>query len=479
MKKTMVAIAAALCVASAFASIRAVSHDDYGNADAWQRKRHNEKMSEVAKGGAKVVFIGDSITHFWESNGKEQLEKYFSEGDMKMLDLGISADRTEHVLWRINEGGELDGYEAKCILLMIGTNNSGHFPVEKEPPGDTVLGIREILKSIRAKQAKATVVLTAIFPRGANADDSTRLRNDIVNKEIQKFADGKTVFWCDFTDQFLTADGRLSRDVFPDLLHPNALGYEIWYSAVKPYIDYALSDGRLPAPANRYASRLNDRVNRFEKPKATFPELCGWHDRLLEKRNQISESGGEIDLVFLGDSITHNWESNGRASLAELRKTYSVLDSGYSGDRTENLLWRIKYGGELDGYKAKCIMLMIGTNNTWHRNDKAEDTAAGIRAILDVIAKKQPQATTLLLPIFPFGDSPADKKRVVNDKVNGIIKGYADGEKVVWVDFNSKFLDDKGDNAAYMPDHCHPNAQGYAEIWLPSILPYFKEICGK
>ena len=82
----------ALGAASAFATIRAVSHDDYGNENAWQRKRHAEKMEVVTNGGAKVVFIGDSITHFWESSGKAQLGKYFSEGDMKMLDLGVSAE---------------------------------------------------------------------------------------------------------------------------------------------------------------------------------------------------------------------------------------------------------------------------------------------------------------------------------------------------------------------------------------------------
>ena len=490
MKKSVFAITAALGAASALASMCAVSHDMYGGkADAWQLKRHAEKMNVVTNGGAKVVFVGDSITHFWETNGKEQLKKYYSEGDRKMLDLGISADRTEHVLWRLNEGGELDGYEAKCVLLMIGTNNAGQRKIEKEAPGDTVLGIREILRTIRAKQPKATVVLTAIFPRGRRADDPIRVRNEVVNREIQKFADGKTVFWCDFTDQFLTSDGRLSPEVFPDGLHPNGFGYEIWHAAVKPYIDYALSDGTLPAPANRYAPHVNDRSFRVDQKHTTFPasrilsEGCGaqdwWLDRLLEKRNQIADSNGEFDLVFFGDSITHNWESKGKESLAELRKTYSVLDIGYSGDKTENLVWRAKYGGELDGYKAKCVMLMIGTNNTWHRMDRPEDIAAGIRAILDLIAQKQPDAKTLLLPIFPFGSSPKDPKRVNNEKVNEIIKGYADGKNVIWVDFNAKFLDENGDNVALMPDHCHPNAKGYAEVWMPSVLPYFKEICGK
>ena len=476
-------------VISGQGAIRAVTPDPWGgNPKSWQMQRHDGKMASVTNGGAKVVFIGDSITHFWESNGKAQQQKYFSQGDWKMLDLGTSADRTEHVIWRLTEGKELDGYEAKCILLMIGTNNTGHFPADREPPSDTILGIRKILDVIAQKQPKATVVLTAIFPRGKDAADACRRRNEIVNREIAKFADGKRVFWCDFNDQFLTADGVLSPELFPDYLHPNALGYEIWFSAVKPYVDYALSDGRLPAPANRYAPFVRKENFRTDESITTYPatrirsEGYGahdwWLDRLLRNRNEIADSKGSIDLVFFGDSITHNWENAGQETLAELRKTYSVLDIGYSGDRTEHLVWRGE-NGELDGYRAKCIMLMIGTNNTWHRNDRPEAIAAGIRRILDVIARKQPRAKTLLLPIFPFGDKPDHPNRVNNEKANEIVKGYADGEKVIWVDFNAKFLDEKGDNVKWMPDHCHPNAAGYREIWLPSVLPYFQKIVGK
>ena len=238
--------AATIAAGTAFGAIRAVTPTAWnGKPDCWQQKRHAEKMAEVAKGGAKVVFIGDSITHFWETKGKEQAQKYFSEGDMKMLNLGTSADRTEHVLWRL-DNGELDGYEAKCVLLMIGTNNSGHFKnFSDEPPADTILGISEILKRIRAKQPKAVVVLTAIFPRGAGETDPFRLRNDAVNAQIRRFCDGKTVFWCDFTDRFLDKDGD-TKWVMPDRLHPGPQGYEIWYEEVKPYIDYALSDGKLP-----------------------------------------------------------------------------------------------------------------------------------------------------------------------------------------------------------------------------------------
>lgn len=487
--KWFAAAACAASVASASADIRSVSSIAWdGNPGCWQMRRHNAAMNTVTNGGAKVVFIGDSITHFWETAGKNQFKKYFSEGDAKMLNLGISADRTEHVLWRIKEGKELDGYEAKCILLMIGTNNTGHFPFEKEPPCDTIMGIRAVLDAIREKQPKAVVVLTAIFPRGRDVNDPHRRRNEIVNKEIRKYADGKQIFWCDFNDQFLTPDGVLTPELFPDYLHPNAAGYEIWYSAVKPYVDYALSDGKLPAPANRYAPFVRKETFRTSQTISTYPDSRimqdgnrkgdWWLDRMLRNRNQIAKSSGEIDIVLFGDSITHGWDNAGAASLAELRKTYTVLNAGYGGDRTEHLVWRGE-NGELDGYKAKCVMLMIGTNNTWHRKDHPDRIAAGIKEVLAVIAKKQPDAKVLLLPIFPFGPDAKHPNRVNNEAVNAKIKGYADGKNVIWVDFNAKFLDEKGDNVKWMPDRCHPNAAGYAEVWLPSVLPYFKEICGK
>jgi len=491
--------AVALGATVSFGAIRAITPTAWdGKPDCWQMVRHSEKRTVVTNGGAKVVFIGDSITHFWEGAGAASLKKYFSEGDLKMLDLGTSADRTEHVLWRLTEGKELDGYEAKVIFLMIGTNNTGHFPFEKEPPVDTICGIREILKVIAAKQPTAKVVLTAIFPRGADMNDPRRKRNEVVNKEIRKFADGKNILWLDFNDQFLTIDGHLPREVFPDLLHPAAGGYEIWASATLPYAQAAVAG--LPFPPSRYAPFVRAENVRVSGPVATYPvsrirsegygKLDWWLDRMLQKRNQIADAKGEIDLVFFGDSITHNWDSEsdgrncpGAATYDELRKTYSILDIGYSGDCTQHLLWRGE-NGELDGYKAKCVMLMIGTNNG---GDSAEDVAEGIRRILDLIAKKQPQAKTLLLPIFPRGADATDKLRIKNEKTNAIIKGYADGvwkrlfgsEKVIWVDFNAKFLDEKGDVKWCMPDRLHPNAAAYKDIWLPSVLPYFKEIVGK
>ena len=167
-----------------------------------------------------------------------------------------------------------------------------------------------------------------------------------------------------------------------------------------------------------------------------------WEKRHAEKLAQIAASGGKIDIVFVGDSITHNWEGArgpgsdyGGKPLAELKKKHSVLNLGFGGDGTQHVLWRL-LNGELDGYTAKCIVLMIGTNN----GGKPEETVAGIKAILDLIALKQPMARVVLHPIFPSGATADHPWRVRNAKVNALIKPFADGRRVIWCDFNARFL---------------------------------------
>ncbi|MBO7166831.1 MAG: hypothetical protein J6V88_04815 [Kiritimatiellae bacterium] len=473
--KSMLLLTAAIGSFMTFADIRAVSAIQWPNGESsWQYKRHLTKLEEIKALKPQVVFIGDSITHFFE--GRSQWKRFFPNA----LNLGFSADRTEHVLWRI-KNGELDGYEAKCIVLMIGTNNTGHFPIANETPADTIQGIKKVLRAIREKQPKAKIVLHPIFPRATLPTDQARVRNAVVNREIVKFADGVNIFWCDFNNQFLTSDGKLALEIFPDKLHPNDLGYEIWAAAVKPYIDYALSDGKLPAPGNRYASFVQNNTMHVDEEKHTYPyskiSNGGWCDNLLSIRNEIAASNGEFDIVFLGDSITQNWKYKGYGAsvLDEIKKTYSVLNLGYGGDGIEHVLWRAKYG-ELYGYRAKCVMLMIGTNHTGR--EKPESMAKGIQCILNTIKEKQPTAKIILLPIFPRGESANDKNRVKNENVNKIIKTFADEKTIFWIDFNDKLVDENGNTKKYMPDLLHPREEGY-KIWRDAVAPKIKEIVGK
>ena len=177
------------------------------------------------------VFMGDSITHKWEQSGKAVFGKYFA--DKSILNVATSGDRTEHTIWVI-DNVNWEKVNAKVAMLMIGTNNTGHRSADKETPEDTYEGIKVILEKMKEKTPDTKVLLLAIFPRGATDEDPGRMRNDKVNKLIAELADNERVFFMDINAKLLEPDGKtLSKTIMPDLLHPNAQGYEIWAEAVK------------------------------------------------------------------------------------------------------------------------------------------------------------------------------------------------------------------------------------------------------
>ena len=197
--------------------------------------RH-EKFNAVSKEGvAELVFFGDSITQGWEGNGKEAWAKYW--GDYKTANFGIGGDRTEHLLWRM-DNGNFDGLKPELVVLMIGTNNTGHKGRDgyNSPPEHTAEGIKAILAKLHEKSPETKVLLLAIFPRGADNTDVMRQQNEAANAIIKGFADDKKVFFMNINDKFLTPEGVLTPDIMPDKLHLTAKGYEIWAEAIAPKV---------------------------------------------------------------------------------------------------------------------------------------------------------------------------------------------------------------------------------------------------
>ena len=194
----------------------------------WWMTRHETVLSTIQTSGStiKTVFLGDSITELWDAAIWN--DAFSSYGP---LNLGYTADTTGHVLWRI-ENGELDGYTAEKVVLLIGTNNLGTEPVRQ-----TVRGIRAVLNAVRAKQPGAQVLLHALFPRDDHdAEFSRKLR--LVNEGIRQLADGRTVLWCDYHDKFLLQDGTLNDALYKaDKLHPVASGYAVWRDNLLPDLD--------------------------------------------------------------------------------------------------------------------------------------------------------------------------------------------------------------------------------------------------
>lgn len=196
-------------------------------------KRHEDFVALAKQGGIDVLFLGDSITDFWRNRGKTVWEKNY--GTMHAANFGISGDRTQHVLWRM-QNGELDGVAPKLVVLMIGTNNTG-LEADKVTPRNsvpqTIEGVKAVVHGLRTKLPNTKVLLLAIFPRGEKPTDPQRVQVNEINHALPALADGKFVRFLDIGPRFLAADGTLSKDIMPDFLHPNAHGYEIWADAIR------------------------------------------------------------------------------------------------------------------------------------------------------------------------------------------------------------------------------------------------------
>lgn len=194
--------------------------------DANWMKRHELINSRAVPGGVELLFIGDSITQGWEGAGKAAWEKFY--GSRKAMNAGIGGDRTQHVLWRL-DNGNIEGITPKVAVVMIGTNNA-----KSDAPADTAAGIEAIVKKLRAELPQTKVLVLAVFPRGATPADALRQKNAAVNEAIAKLDDGEHVFFLDIGPKFLTADGTLEKAIMPDLLHLSPRGYEIWAEGIEP-----------------------------------------------------------------------------------------------------------------------------------------------------------------------------------------------------------------------------------------------------
>ena len=224
-------------------------------------------------------------------------------------------------------------------------------------------------------------------------------------------------------------------------------------------------------PAARMESRTKD--------KARDPGLFGdywWANRFLSRHGEIEKLRGKtVDLVLLGDSIMHFWEWKQPNSWRKLTANRTVLNLGYGGDRTQNVLWRIDHG-ELDGYDAKCIVLMIGTNNNSSDDTKPENVAAAIERIVAKIREHQPKTKLVMHPIFPRGESAQSERHAAargrNDKTNELLKKFVESDgRIVWIDFNDKLVDETGwVPKSIMADQIHPTSAGY-EVWMAALAP--------
>ncbi|MEI6232611.1 MAG: GDSL-type esterase/lipase family protein [Planctomycetota bacterium] len=204
-------------------------------------KRHAAICATVNERQPKLIFIGDSITHFFGGEpvdigktGTAVWKKYYDA--RSTVDLGYGWDRTENVLWRLREGNELQDTKPKAAVIMIGTNN---MDINTVP--EIAEGVRLICEQVHQRSEETKILLLGIFPRGPKPD-AKRKKIEEINAILAKLDGQKNVTYLDIGPKFLDAEGNITKDIMNDFLHPTLKGYGIWAEAMEPTLAKLLGD---------------------------------------------------------------------------------------------------------------------------------------------------------------------------------------------------------------------------------------------
>ena len=189
-------------------------------------KRFEDIKQSVKARHYRALYLGDSITQMWDP--ELWRENMAPRG---VLNAGVSGDRTEHLVWRLDHGN-LDGPPPKVAIVMIGTNDIGH----GRSVEDAAEGVRAVLLKLRVREPTTRILLLGLWPRGATPNDPLRKRVAAVNTLIQSCGDNRSVFYADIGGVLLDAHGELTRNISPDLLHFTAAGY----ARIAPLLDRLL-----------------------------------------------------------------------------------------------------------------------------------------------------------------------------------------------------------------------------------------------
>ncbi len=219
-----------------------IEHADrpLARADANSQKAHEQLMAKRTQGKIDLYFMGDSITRRWGASDRQYADLLSNWNEnfrgWNAADFGWGADKTQNMLWRLQQG-ELDGVHPKVIVLMAGTNNIGN----RSPADDTaaraaevVRGVAAVLKELRSRAPHATVVVMGITPRSDNIQVMPIVA--AANRGIAKLADGHRIRYLNINAQLANDQGVLQPGMTVDGLHLTAQAYQIWADALKPIL---------------------------------------------------------------------------------------------------------------------------------------------------------------------------------------------------------------------------------------------------
>jgi len=241
--------------------------------EEWWQARHAAMNERVAEGNVDLLFIGDSITQGWEGPGRALWQQYYAPRNA--VNLGISGDRTQHVLWRL-ANGNVEGISPRLAVLMIGTNN--HSTNEGEEIGE---GIRAVVQSLRTRLPETKVLILAIFPRDPEPSPR-REKLATASALAAELADGDMIHYLDIGTFFLTPEGVIEQTIMPDHLHLSIRGYSLWAEAVEPKIAELMGELDAGKAPRGYVSLFNGK------------DLTGWKGLVADPPARAAMSEEEL-----------------------------------------------------------------------------------------------------------------------------------------------------------------------------------------
>jgi lysophospholipase L1-like esterase len=210
-------------------------------------ERHADVKKAIAEGPVDLVFIGDSITHLWggrpkpnRQSGQKVWDEFYAPRNA--VNLGFGWDRTQQVLWRL-DNGEFEGISPKVAVVLIGTNNLVGHAVRENTNEEIVAGITAVRDLIVKKSPKTKVLLLGLLPRGKEPGNPLRARITSINEELAKLDGKNSTTFLELGAAFLQENGEFKPELAPDHLHLSEQGYRAWAEAMEPTLARLLFEG--------------------------------------------------------------------------------------------------------------------------------------------------------------------------------------------------------------------------------------------
>lgn len=356
-------------------------------------------------------------------------------------------------------------YNPDIVLLGLGTNDSK--PQNIRHFAEFSHDVSALIDTLRALPSHPRVILLTpmrcFLPAGDNISDS--INQQVIAPAIRAVASDRHVELIDLSS---FPGSAFDPSLMPDRLHPSSIGAGMLARRIYDYIrpeGYDPNPATRPVPGNEYRSG------------AGWKEGSDWHAVAGEISDSLAAS--PVDLLFIGNSITQGFKGSrqlvtwgpGKEAVDKAFPGIRWQSAGISGDRTQNVLWRI-INGSYGKSHPKAVVITIGVNNVI-AGDTPERIAAGVTAVAEAASKEFPGAAIYLLGPLPSGSEPSDPRRLATDMIHRIVGATSLPSGVLYLNPTSWFT---GSDGRFLPglysgDGIHLTSEGY-ETWIRNLAPY-------